>query len=347
MKIAIDISPLSTGHKVRGVGFYLTYLKRALQKYCSEHQFAFFNQNDAIPRDVDLVHYPYFDPFFITLPFIKKHKRVVTVHDLTPLVFPKHFSAGIKGKLRWLLQRYNLQQSDAIVTDSLASKKDIIKIAHIEESKVHVAYLAAAEEFRQISESKCRAVRKKYDLPEKFVLYVGDVTWNKNVPRLMEAVQKTDLPLVMVGKSLVEENFDRQNPWNGDLVRVQEAANTDRRFLRLGFVPTEDLVAIYNSATVFVFPSIYEGFGLPVLEAMQCGTPVVTTAGGSLQEVARDAALYVDSYSAQSIAEGIEKVFSNQKLQKELSEKGLQQAKKFSWEQTARQTVAVYEHVIL
>src|SRR6185437_13912066 len=100
MKIAIDISPLQSGHKVRGVGFYLSYLKKALLEFYPENEYIFFQQGATINHSVDLVHYPYFDPFFLTLPFINKYKTAVTVHDLTPLVFPQHFPAGIKGKLK-------------------------------------------------------------------------------------------------------------------------------------------------------------------------------------------------------------------------------------------------------
>ena len=106
MKVAIDISPLKSGHKVRGVGFYIEYLKRALLKYFPENEFTFFTQEKDLKKNVELVHYPYFDPFFLTLPVIKRYKRVVAVHDLTPLLYPQHFPAGIKGKLRWKIQNY-------------------------------------------------------------------------------------------------------------------------------------------------------------------------------------------------------------------------------------------------
>src|SRR5258708_4157386 len=110
MKIAIDVSPLQSGHKVRGVGFYLSYLKKALLEFFPEYEYLFFQEGETISNSVDLVHYPYFDPFFIALPCTKRHKTVVTVHDLTPLVFPEHFPAGLKGILSWQIQRYNLQK---------------------------------------------------------------------------------------------------------------------------------------------------------------------------------------------------------------------------------------------
>lgn len=351
MKIAIDITPIQgsdQGHKVRGVGFYLEHLKKSLVKYFPENEYIFFTQSGEVNDDVDVVHYPYFDPFFFTLPLSKKHKTVVTVHDLTPLVFPQHFPAGLKGSLRWQIQKYKLKKVDGIITDSKASREDIIKIVGVSGSKVDVAYLAAGEEYRRISKKEIvdKKIKEKYNLPDKFVLYVGDVTWNKNLPRFLHAIKKLHLPLVMVGKVLVDKNFDTSHPWNKDLVEVQKLVEGDTSIARLGFVPTEDLVYLYNMATVFVFPSVYEGFGLPVLEAMQCGSPVVTTKGGSLSEVAGDAAILVDGYDIQNMANGIQEVCSNEKLQKELREKGFEQAKKFSWKKTAEETINAYKKVL-
>ncbi|HSA83329.1 MAG TPA: glycosyltransferase family 1 protein, partial [Patescibacteria group bacterium] len=183
-------------------------------------------------------------------------------------------------------------------------------------------------------------------LPEKFILYVGDVTWNKNLPRLVQAISQLDISLVMVGKALAEKDFDRANSWNADRVKLEEAIGGNKNILKLGFVSDDDLVVLYNAATAFVFPSLYEGFGLPVLEAMQSGCPVITTKEGSLAEVAGDGAYFVDAYREESIADGIRKVFNDQDLQKKLVEKGLQQAKKFSWKKTAEQTIAVYKKVV-
>lgn len=347
MKIAIDVSPLQTGHKIRGVGFYLEYLKQSLVKYHPQHEYQFFTDSKELNSSIDLVHYPYFDPFFLTLPTLKKYKTVVTVHDLTPLIFPEHFPVGVKGSLRWQLQKMNLKKVDAILTDSESSKKDILRIIGVPAKKVSVSYLAAGDEFQKISDQRARidAVRKKFALPEKFILYVGDVTWNKNLPNLIAAVQQKNLPLVMVGKSLVQKDFDKTNPWNRDLVEVQKLVQNDPSIFLLGFVSTEELVALYNCATVFVMPSLYEGFGLPVIEALQSGCPVVTTKGGSLPEVAEDAVYYVDEHSVESISKGLYEVYSNVTLQKELSQKGIKQAKKFSWKKTADQTLAVYQSI--
>ncbi|HWY80310.1 MAG TPA: glycosyltransferase family 1 protein [Candidatus Sulfotelmatobacter sp.] len=348
MKIAIDVSPLQSGHKVRGVGFYLSYLKKALLEYYPSNEYLFFEQETEIDNSVDVVHYPYFDPFFLTLPFAKRHKTVVTVHDVTPLVFSEHFPAGIKGKLRWQMQRFNLQRVDGILTDSEISKKDIEKITGISSQKISVAYLAAGEEFRKFNrdDPSLKAIKKKYNLPEEFVLYVGDITWNKNVPRLLEALQKVAIPLFMVGKSLVATNFDRENRWNSDLIEVQRVAARNKNVHLLGFIPTEDLVRLYNLASVFVFPSVYEGFGLPIIEAMQSGCPVIISHEGCMPEVGGDAVAYFDGYQTESLINSLKKVLNSQKLQKELSEKGLEQAKKFSWKKTAEKTIEAYKKVV-
>ncbi len=357
MNIALDITPIknskSVAHRVRGTGFYIENLKSSLLRYFPDNQYIFFTRGEKLPKNVDLVHYPYFEPFFLTLPVFNKCKTVVTVHDLTPLVFPKEFPSGLKGKVKWEIQKQALRNADGIITDSVSSKKDIVKFTGISEDKISAVYLAAGEEFKIVQSStlrirsgrklKVKSLRKKYSLPDKFVLYVGDVTWNKNLPRLVEAIKKIDVTLVMAGSALVQKELDRLNPWNQDLLRVQKLVELDKRIIRLGFVPQEDLVLLYNAGTVFAMPSLYEGFGLPILEAMSCGCPVVTTKEGSIPEIGEDAVYYVKAYDVNSIASGINKVFSDQKLQEELSLKGLKQAKKFSWKKTVENTMKVYE----
>lgn len=351
MKIAIDVSPITgemTGHKVRGVGFYLEYLKRSLETYYPKNHYIFFTDIKTVPSDIDVLHYPYFDPFYQTLPAKSPFKTVVTVHDLTPILFPSHFPAGLKGKIRWEFQKHALKKQARIITDSMASKKDIISITGINEKQVDVAYLAASEDFKQLEKGTWRRdIREKYHIPEKFVLYVGDVTWNKNVPRLVKAIQELNVHLVLVGKTLPDTSVDVNHPWNADLLQLRQMTKNDERIHRLGFVKTPDLVSLYNLATVFAFPSVYEGFGLPVLEAMQCGCPVVTTKGGSLLEVAGDAAIFVDGYTVESIKEGISDVYVNHHVQEDLIQKGLMQASKFSWEKTADVTIESYKKALL
>lgn len=352
MNIAIDVSPLKTGnflsHRVRGTGFYIENLKNSLLKYFPDNKYTYFNHKQKLGNDIDIVHYPYFEPFFLSLPIFKKHKTIVTVHDLTPFVFPKEFPSGIKGKIKWQIQKFALKKADKIITDSFSSKKDIVKYCSIQEEKIEVIYLAAGEEFKKVQSSEFRAqsLRKKYGLPEKFALYVGDATWNKNLPRLIKAIQKINVPLVMVGKALADNNFDKSNPWNKDISEVQKLIDNDKNILILGFVPQEDLIMLYNISAVFVMPSLYEGFGLPILEAMSCGCPVVTTKEGSIKEIAGDAAFFIDAYTIDNIVLGIKKVFEDKSIQNMLSDKGLAQAKKFSWQKTAKETAQVYKTVM-
>lgn len=351
MRVGIDCSPLKTGHflqhRVRGTGFYLEHLKDSLEKYCPENEYTFFTRTEKLPDNLDLIHIPYFEPFFITLPRKPKTKVVVTVHDLTPLVFPKEFPAGLKGKIKWQIQKKRLKKADHIITDSECSKNDIIKYTRIKEEKISVVYLAAAEQFRKLELRNLKLeVKTKYDLPDRFGLYVGDVTWNKNLPRVIKAFQNVGLPLVLVGKAISEGEFDKTNPWNKDLAEVRSLLEKDQKTKAFGFVSTEDLVSLYNLATVFVMPSLYEGFGLPVLEAMACGCSVITSKEGSLKEITNDCALFVNPYNQKEIEEAIVKVFNNDNLRNELSEKGLKQAKKFSWKKTARETTEAYKKAL-
>lgn len=351
MKIAIDISPLAKNghgvhHRVRGTGFYIEYLTKFLRQYYPQHTYIHFTNFNEIPHDTDIVHYPYFEPFFLTLPLRLHYKTVVTVHDLTPLVFKDNFPPGVRGSIKWQVQKYMLSQTAAIITDSEASKKDVSIYAGVDENKIHAVHLAVGEEFRKLKSSKSslQAISKKYMLPDKFALYVGDVTWNKNLPRLIEAAEKAKVPLVMVGKALLDKTFDRQNPWNQDLVSVQESAGKSKYVVRLGYVSKDELVLLYNMAKVFVMPSLYEGFGLPVLEAMRCGCPVITARQGSLPEVGGDGVLYVDPYDSDNIAKIIRDVFINKDLQLELSKKGYVQANKFTWKKTVSKTIDIYEN---
>lgn len=275
MKIAIDVSPISknsdSAHKVRGVGSYINLLVENLPKFDKSNEYVFI-EDKKFPSEVDLIHYPYFDPFFITLPLYSNKKFVVTVHDLTPLVYPAHFPAGIKGKARWLVQKSLLRQAKVVIADSNSSKKDVERIVGINPDKVRTIYLAADEKFVRLKTEDLRNVSKKFNLPEKFLLYVGDATWNKNLPKLVDAVKKTKYPLVMVGKvwppaqrAPGPEGEISNNPWNRDLIDVHKHIDDDEQFVRLGFVETEDLVRIYNLAAALIMPSIYEGFGLPIL----------------------------------------------------------------------------------
>jgi len=349
MRIAFDISPLQTGHKYRGTGFYTLHLKNAFEEYFSKtNDFFFFTNNKKIPKNIDIVHYPYFNPFSFSVPLFPRIKTIVTILDLIPIIFPNEFPAGIKGNLKWQIQKLALKNISRIITDSNSAKNDIERLIGIPTKNIDIAYLAAGNNFKQLSRTSSQEIkiRNKYNLPDKFALYVGDATWNKNLPRIVEAVIQAKTPLAMVGKALVNQNYDKTNKWNSDLRKVQSIIKDQNVVQALGFVSEKDLINLYNCATVLIMPSLYEGFGLPILEAMSCGCPVITSDKGSLPEVFGNAALIVDAKSVESISNGLRKVFNDDKLQKELSRKGLIQAKKFSWKKTAECTIKIYENIL-
>lgn len=324
MRIAINTLPLSSGHKNRGIGIYTKNLIDNLTKFDKKNQYIFFENINQL-KDVDLVHYPFFDPFFLTLPINKPFPTVVTVHDLTPIVFSKHYPRGIKGEIKWQIQKYSLINSTHIITDSQNSKKDIVKILNITPDKVSVVYLAVSDNFKPLEKGKwISKIKDKYNLKNDFVLYVGDVNYNKNIPGLFKAfslLNNKDLDLILVGNAKF---------------------NAPTYAKTLGFVPESDLAKLYNLAKVLCLPSFYEGFGLPVLEAMSCGCQVVTSNNSSLSEIGGEAVFYCDPYSPNDIAEKIQTAINSPKNNSIL----LSKSHKFSWKKTAEETIKVYEKTL-
>lgn len=342
MHIAIDITPTVSGHKARGVGKYTQLLIDALKESRSHHSFRFFVQGEKLPQNIDLVHYPYFDPFFLTLPFFQPIPFVVTVHDLIPLCYPDKFPKGIRGEIKWQIQRFSLKQSRRIITDSLASKTDIKRLIGYSEHHIDVVPLAPSPLFQKITDrNKFLEVRKRHRLPNQFILYVGDVNWNKNVTGLIRAfdfVRKTlKVKLVLVGKAFLDDALGETQEIN----RLIHSLGLSEEIITLGFVSDEDLVTIYNLASVYVQPSFAEGFGFPVLEAMACGCPVVSSGTSSLAEIAGPA-IIVNPVDPSDIARGIDVVL-RVKDRSKLSHKAIDWAKQFTWERVARQTIEAYE----
>jgi len=347
--IGFDTSPLYSDHSVRGVGFYTQRLLTALKELnLKEFIIKELKSKSEIKRaNFDILHIPYFSPFLKTLPIIKTKPMVVTIHDLIPVKYPLLYPTGVRAKISWQLQKLLLKQVNLVITDSFASKYDIASLANFPQDRIFVTYLAAGKEFRVIKNKRLlKEIRKKYQLPPQFCLYVGDANRNKNLPSLINACEKIDLPLVIVGKQAAVWDFDYTHPENKDLVFLKKHIKLrPDQILTLGFVPTKDLVYIYNLATVYCQPSIDEGFGLPVIEAMACGCPVVSSCGGSLKEVVDDAGVLLQSPWKNQLATAIKKILENKKIQKELSQKGLRRSKEFSWRKTAQKTLWVYQQV--
>jgi len=295
-----------------------------------------------------LIHYPYFSPFFLSLPADLKKDFVVTIHDLIPLVFPKAYPPGIKGKIKFFIQKRRIKKAKMIITDSESSKKDINKYLGVCLDKIRVVYLAAANNVSRIEDKdSLKKIAEKFNLPSQFALYVGDVNFNKNLPNLLKACLAVEIPLVIVGRQAVQKDFDITNVENSPLIELNNLIEKEGGAIKLGYVEENDLSGLYSLAAVYCQPSYYEGFGLQILEAMSCGCPVLASNVSSLPEVAGEAGLLINPRCVESIADGINKIIKNESVKNELVKRGYVQAKKFSWDKTARETIKVYEEILV
>lgn len=330
MNIAIDVSPLSSLHGKRGTGVYIKNLIDALERHEKQHSYILFTREQKVPDTADLVHYPYFDPFFLTLPFTKSRPTIVTVHDLIPLVFPEKFPAGIRGAVKWQIQKYSLLGARRIITDSENSKEDIERITGYPDSRIDSVYLAPDPDIKRVHVIKPL---------RPFILYVGDVNWNKNVLGLLNAISTVpEVQLVLVGQSFMNGELSETKEIN----KTIEALGVEQRIVRKASVSNNELSALYSSASCLVQPSFYEGFGLPVVDAMACGCPVVVSDTSSLHEIAGPS-IRVRPLPA-SIAAGIVRVLSfGPGDRRKLVSAQDAWVTKFSWQKTAGQTVTSYE----
>jgi len=334
LKVAVDSSPLASGHAVRGIGVNTRELLEGFKSVSHKNiQIYEINFSKRGFIGFDVVHFQYFRPFFADLPSARpKSKVILTIHDLIPLIYPKHYPSGIKGEINFLKNKKLIRKNvDLIITISETSKKDICRFLGVDPKIVQVIYLAPRPIFRKIENGKWKMeIAKRYSLPNRFALYVGDVNYNKNIPVLVEACKIAKMPLVICGKQAKGiENQDLRHP------ELKHLKNIDwTGVIRLGFVPDEDLVAFYNLASVYVQPSLYEGFGLPVLEAVACGTPVVVAKTQALVEILGDDFDYVDAHDPKSMAKSILNPNKGNKLPRE-----------YSWRKAANETIEIYSKI--
>ena len=350
IKIAINISPTQDGNALRGVGYYTSNLVLTLQKEIKNNSNYKNYQIDLITNSTPdiqkykLIHYPYFDLFKLTLPKKTKVPTIVTVHDLIPRQFKTHFPVGIKGEIKWLIQKHRLLQVDKILTVSNYSKSIINRITKYKINNIFVTHLAADSSFKVIHDTKkLTEVQKKYQLPSKFILFVGDINWNKNIPTLVKACNKLNYPLVIVGSAATKKNIPN-HPWTQDLLWLQSLKSSNLIFT--GFVPDEDLPFIYNLATTYCQPSFAEGFGLPLVQAMQSGCPVVYSQDSCLDEIMDSNGLKFNPHSQKDLEKVLTKFWNNQIIRQKYTKLGLIHAKNFNWQNTALQTLALYNLVL-
>jgi len=286
---------------------------------------------------IDLLHSMHY-----TIPVAVRTKRVVTFHDMTFFLYPGVHTAQ-KRLFFGAMMRLSARLADAVIAVSESTRQDILRILGVDPAKVFAVPSGVSPAFRPAAEpSLVERVRGSYHLPDRIVLYVGVLEPRKNLPALVRAFKglvDRGLPhaLVLVG---------RKGWMYGDLFRTVEELGLSGRVIFTGYVPEGDLPLLYNAADLFVYPSIYEGFGLPVLEAMASGVPVVTSNVSSMPEVAGDAAVVVDPRDVEGLEGAMHRILTDGALREDLAHRGVERAGLFSWERTARGTLAVYERVM-
>ncbi len=280
----------------------------------------------------------YHSPYYI-MPYRPGYPTIVTVHDLIPLLYPRHFTRSQRFVFGVTI-RLSLRVAQKVIVVSRATANDLRALLNVPPDKVTIIPEAADPAMRRASPDVIAAIRARYHLPESYVLYVGSNKPHKNLTRLVEAFARhqNQSPITLA----IGGHWDARYPTAHQ--RATELALSNR-IQWLGPVPQADLPALYSGATLFIFPSLYEGFGLPVLEAMACGTPVVCSNISSLPEVIGDAGLLFDPLNVDTIATTIRRALENPDLRAELRQRGLARAAQFTWERVAEKTMAVYRAI--
>ncbi len=278
------------------------------------------------------------------LPPLTRRRSIVTIHDCIHLMFPEYLQNRLAHTYAKAFLWSATQQADRILTVSEASKRDILHLFDVPAEKINVIYNAIDERFMVApTEEQIARVRERYQLDDDYILYVGNIKPHKNVERLIDAFAMVreagldHLKLLVIGDEITRY---------ASLRRTVHRRKLHGHVRFLGFLPTETLAILYRLAGVFVFPSLYEGFGLPPLEAMAAGTPVVTSNISSLPEVAGDAAILVDPYDVRSIANGIQLAMTDTVLREQLRTRGFARARQYSWKRSVTRVREIYDEVL-
>lgn len=292
---------------------------------------------ELILHKIDL----FFSPSYV-LPFIMNTKSVVNIHDMSFERFPECSTPQRRAHVRKSALR-----ADAIITISQYSKREIMEYYRLPESKIHCIYLGTEEIFHSINDRrKIKEIKDKFKINNGFILYVGAIYKRRNVQNLIKAFQNLtsflkDYQLLIVGKPSPSLDMDL-----GGLIESTNLQIGKNKIIQINYVEEEFLPWLYNAADLFVYPSSYEGFGLPPLEAMACGTPVMTSDCPAVQEVVGDAAVKIDPNDVDLISKTMLRVLTDERLRKELAKKGLERAKMFSWSKCANETLELFYKVI-
>ncbi|MGB0388087.1 MAG: glycosyltransferase family 4 protein [Ardenticatenaceae bacterium] len=283
---------------------------------------------------LDLFHTPFFDA-----PYLASCPVLVTIHDLIFDRYPDYMPQSHFRLYYRLLTHLSVRKATQIITVSEATKRDLVELYGVASAKISVTPEAAASHFHPVAAKEAETVRMRYNLPDRFVLTVGTMRPQKNIPTLVKAfaqiAPETDGALVLAGKA--------DHRWADEVTPLIRELNLQERIIQPGHIAEADLPALYTLADCFAFPSIIEGFGLPALEAMACGTAVIVSNKTSLPEVVGDAGLLVDPYDVQGFAEGLLKILQNRSFRRQLEHRSLMRARKFSWDRTAHLTMETYQ----
>ncbi len=288
----------------------------------------------------DIVHYPANFVRWAGRGGVRETKVVLTVHDLSFLRHPEWFRWERAAYYRASI-RPSVRLADAIIADSEATARDLESYLSLPRERISVVPLGVDGGLKPADAGAVKQARMKYGLPDRFFLYLGTIEPRKNLPRLIEAFDSiaanTDLDLVIAGRE----------GWKPEATRRAhaDAARRDRVHFP-GFIASEDMAAVLTAARVFVWPSLWEGFGLPPLDAMACGTPVVTSNTSSLPEVTGDAALLVDPLDVAGISGAMKRAAEVEALRTKLRATGIVRAKQLTWRKTVEMTAAVYQRVV-
>lgn len=374
MRIGIDSRMLGGGRT--GIGRYTLSLIRHLVKTDTENQYIIISNkenSELLEKNDNLkvlrVEYPplslytlfrlhrkikkekidlYHSPFFLA-PLMLSSPLIITVHDLMGLKFPDFFEGGtvvVRLFARWFIKLFvplALKRAKKIIAVSETTKKELVENLNISEDKIEVIYQGVDSFFRKESNPQRREkIKSDFKINKGIILYIGNTRSYKNLPRLIKAFQIFQEEVR--GFQLVIGSGDKRNMRS--LNKMISHLNLKQDVIFTGPLKDEDIITLMSSAEVFVFPSLWEGFGLPPLEAMACGLPVVASRAGSLPEVLEDAAYLVNPENEEDIANGIKEVLTNNALRKHLIQKGLERVKLFFWEKTARETLGVYKVLV-
>lgn len=301
----------------------------------SPGEFLLFGRQ-ALKDGVDLFHAPHY-----TLPSGLRGHSVVTIHDLIHLKLPQYFSLAQRGYARFMVGQA-ARHAGAVITSSENTKADLLHLFGIAEERVRVVHLGISESFHPIEAARIEQFRKKHVLAEPYLLFVGNVKQHKNIATLIKAFSRVrsrhpELRLVFVGGTCLQDQ---------SLAQLARDLGVNALIRDLGRISEEDVLGAYNAAEMLVFPSLYEGFGFPVVEAMACGIPTVVSNGGSLPEVAGDASILCDPHEPDSFVEAIEILLTDSARRAALIKLGLERVRRFTWHETAKQTLQVYAQVL-